>query len=152
MSALPIEQRLGHHLKRVEQELIAAKTVALRPYGLNVPQYTVLLVLAHEPGLSGAALARRCLVTPQTMSSVLTTLESRRLVERTPHPIHTHILEVRLTRKAKSVLAEADAEAVKVELRLSAKFKPQEADQLIEYLGRCSGVLTEVAAGPKKAR
>ncbi|WP_242909409.1 MarR family winged helix-turn-helix transcriptional regulator [Actinomadura terrae] len=152
MSALPIEQRLGHHLKRVEQELIAAKTVALRPFGLNVPQYTVLLVLSHEPGLSGAALARRCLVTPQTMSSVLATLESRRLVERTPHPIHSHILEVRLTRKARSLLAEADAAAVTIESRLSAEFEPREADQLIEYLGRCSGVLTAAVDAPKKAR
>ena len=62
--------RLGLAIKRAELVLIAAKTHALRPFGLTVPQYSALLFLAHEPGLSAAALARRALVTPQSMGPV----------------------------------------------------------------------------------
>ncbi|MEV6006034.1 MarR family transcriptional regulator [Streptomyces sp. NPDC051976] len=143
---VPIDQRLGHHLKRAEQELIAAKHAALRPSKLSTPQYTVLLVLAEEPGLSGAGLARRCLVTPQTMSSVLSTLEGRGLVERKPHPIHLHILEARLTRSGRALLAKADVPAMAVERKLDAEFTPEEREQLLGLLARCTDALSRAAA------
>ena len=134
---LPIDERIGHHIKRAEQELIAVKNAVLRPVGLNVPQYTVLLVLAEEPGLSGAALARRCLVTPQTMSTVLGTLESKGLVSRQCHPVHTHIQEARLTRKGRTMLTRADAAAVEVERELAEQFTDEERELLRKLLSRC---------------
>jgi DNA-binding MarR family transcriptional regulator len=146
MTLLAIDQRIGNHLKRAEQELMAAKTAALRPFDLNVPQYTLLLVVAQEPGLSGAELARRCLVTPQTMSSVLRTLESRELVKREPHPVHSHVHEVRLTRKARELLNDADRAACEVELRLGAAFSEAESRLLLDLLGRCTATLTEITA------
>jgi DNA-binding MarR family transcriptional regulator len=140
--SMPIDQRLGHHLKRAEQELIAAKHAALRPFNLSTPQYTVLLVLSEEPGLSGAGLARRCLVTPQTMSSVLGTLEGRGLVERKPHPVHSHILEARLTRSGRALLTRADVPATAVEQALDAEFSARERQQLLKLLARCTAALT----------
>ena len=128
---------------------MAAKTAALRPFDLNVPQYTLLLVVAQEPGLSGAALARRCLVTPQTMSSVLRTLESRELVKREPHPVHSHIQEVRLTGKARELLEAADKAACEVELRLGAAFSEEETARLLDLLGRCTATLTEITTEQK---
>lgn len=144
---MPIDQRLGHHIKRAEQELIAAKHAALRPFKLNTPQYTVLLVLSEEPGLSGAALARRCLVTPQTMSSVLGTLEGRGLVERKPHPIHQHILEARLTRSGRTLLAKADQAAMAVEQALDAEFDAEERERLLALLGRATAALANAPTG-----
>jgi DNA-binding MarR family transcriptional regulator len=138
---LPLEKRIGHHVKRVEQELIAAKHAALRTFNLTVPQYTVMLVLSEEPGLSGALLARRCLVTPQTMSSVLGTLESRGLITRIPHPMHKHILETRLTRAGRSLLSQADEAAIKIEQLLSDAFSEAETATLLELLARCSTAL-----------
>ncbi|WP_431681646.1 MarR family winged helix-turn-helix transcriptional regulator [Kitasatospora sp. KL5] len=145
--SMPIDQRLGHHIKRAEQELIAAKHAALRPFKLSTPQYTVLLVLSEEPGLSGAGLARRCLVTPQTMSSVLGTLEGRGLVERKPHPIHQHILEARLTRSGRTLLAKADQAAMAVEQALDAEFDDEERAALLALLGRCTEALAKAPAG-----
>ncbi|MEV7180572.1 MarR family transcriptional regulator [Kitasatospora sp. NPDC093679] len=144
---MPIDQRLGHHIKRAEQELIAAKHAALRPFKLSTPQYTVLLVLSEEPGLSGAALARRCLVTPQTMSSVLGTLEGRGLVERKPHPIHQHILEARLTRSGRTLLAKADRAAMAVEQALDAEFDAEERERLLALLGRATAALANAPTG-----
>jgi len=134
---LPIDERIGHQIKRAEQELIAIKNAVLRPVGLNVPQYTVLLVLAEEPGLSGAALARRCLVTPQTMSTVLNTLAIKGLVSRQNHPVHTHIQEARLTRKGRTVLTKADEAAVEVERELAKELTAEELVLLRPPLGRC---------------
>ena len=49
--------RLGLHIKLAEQALIAAKTEALKPFGLPVAQYAVLAALYYHPGQSSAQLA-----------------------------------------------------------------------------------------------
>ncbi|WP_405017208.1 MarR family transcriptional regulator [Kitasatospora sp. NBC_00070] len=134
-------ERLGQHIKRVEQEFTAAKHAALRPFKINVPQYSVLYALYQEPGLSGAVLARRCMVTPQTMSSVLSTLESRGLVERKPHPVHGHILEARLTRTGRPLLNRANVAVQEVEQLLTDSFEAEEAKLFLAQLDRCSEAL-----------
>lgn len=141
MTELPVDERIGHHIKRAEQRLISAKHSAVHVFGLTVPQYTVLLVLSTEPGLTGAGLARRCLVTPQTMSSVLSTMEREGLVERLPHPTHQHVLETRLTPLGEGRLHKADEAAVVVERRLSELFTPEECASFLEFLGRCASAL-----------
>lgn len=111
-------ERTGHAIKRAEQALIAAKDAALRPFDLTVPQYAALLLLDGQPGLSGAELARRAMVTPQTMSTVLGNLERKGLVERAPHPVHTRVVETRLSRTGRALLRKADQEALRVEAAL----------------------------------
>ncbi|MFI6516279.1 MarR family winged helix-turn-helix transcriptional regulator [Spirillospora sp. NPDC050679] len=137
MTSLPVPERLGSHLKRAEQALNAAKTAALRPAGLTVPQYAALLYLSANPGISAAALARACAVTPPTMNTVLKNLRELGLVERTPHEWHKNILETRLTARGEEVLARADEGPVRVERGLAAQFTDEERRTLVELLGRC---------------
>jgi len=111
-------ERTGHAIKRAEQALIAAKDAALRPLALTVPQYAALLLLDEQPGLSGAELARRALVTPQTMSTVLSNLRRKGLVERGPHPVHGHVVETQLTAAGTVLLRRADRAALQVEAAL----------------------------------
>jgi DNA-binding MarR family transcriptional regulator len=87
-------------------------------HGLSVNQYTTLSVLEHRSGLSNAQLARRALVSPQSMNEVLLTLERRGLVRRSAHPDHGRILQARLTAKGRRVLSACDAEVRKVEAQM----------------------------------
>ncbi|MGW4474327.1 MarR family winged helix-turn-helix transcriptional regulator [Nonomuraea sp. NPDC004354] len=137
MTSMPVPERLGSHLKRAEQALIAAKHAALKGAGLTVPQYAALLHLSDNPGISAAALARACAVTAPTMNTVLRNLQDNGLIERTPHAWHKNILETRLTEKGERVLAEADPRAVRVERELAAAFSEEERQTLIALLGRC---------------
>lgn len=134
---MPTTERLGSHFKRVEHALGAAKQAALKPTGLTVPQYGALLFTSGSPGISAAALARACLVTPPTMNTVLKGLQERGLIERTPHEWHKNILETRLTEAGERVLADADPRAVRVERGLAAEFTAEERETLIALLGRC---------------
>lgn len=138
---MPMSERLGAHLKRVEQELMTAKHAAVKPAGLTVPQYAALLVLTEQPGISAAALARACLVTPQTMTTILQNLLSLGLVERTPHPVHRNVLETRLTGTGAAAVDRADVRAVAVERRLADEFTAEERATLVALLGRCSTAL-----------
>lgn len=139
---MSFDERLGSHLKRVEQELNAAKTAAVKPAGLTVPQYAALFVLDEQPGISGAELARRCLVTPQTMTTIVRNLEAAGLIERTPHPLHKHVIETRPTPAGRKALDQADDRAASVERRLAAAFTQDELDTLRALLARVSEALT----------
>ncbi|MBG0829221.1 MarR family transcriptional regulator [Planomonospora sp. ID67723] len=134
--------RLGNTIKRAEQALIAEKTRVLRPFGLTVPQYAALLTLSLAPGISGARLARLCLVTPQSMTTVLKTLESRRLIERRPSPDHAQVLVTRLTPEGQALFDRADAAAVAVERRLLEAYAPEERDLLRGLLDRAITTLS----------
>lgn len=138
---MPAEERIGSHVKRAEQALLGAKNTALKPAAVTVPQYAALLWLSEKPGISAAALARLCGVTPPTMNTVLKNLQERGLIERTPHELHRNVLETRLTEEGCSVMEVADAGAVAVERALAAEFDGAEREQLIALLGRCAGVL-----------
>lgn len=141
MTSMPAEERIGSHIKRAEQALLGAKNAALRPAAVTVPQYAALLWLSEKPGISAAALARLCGVTPPTMNTVLKNLQERGLVERTPHELHRNVLETRLTEEGRSVMEVADAGAVAVERALAAEFTGEERESLIRLLGRCAGTL-----------
>jgi DNA-binding MarR family transcriptional regulator len=106
--------------------------------GLSVNQYTTLSVLDRRSGLSNAQLARRALVSPQSMNEVLLTLERRGLVRRRAHPEHGRILQTRLTAKGRRLLAACDAGVREVEARMIGDLSPGEQAALRH--GLLSGV------------
>ena len=111
---------------------------AVKGRGLSVNQYTTLSVLDRRSGLSNAQLARRALVSPQSMNEVLLTLERRGLVRRRAHPEHGRILQTRLTAKGRRLLAACDAEVHQVEARMIGDLSPGEQAALRH--GLLSGV------------
>lgn len=133
--------RIGGDVKRAEMELIAAKSAAVKPAGLTVPQYSALLALSEHPGAPAAELARLCLVTPQTMTTILQNLVALGLVERTPHQWQRNVLENRLTEAGQAKFREADQGAVAVEQKLADAFTDEERAQLRTLLQRCAEVL-----------
>jgi DNA-binding MarR family transcriptional regulator len=97
----------GYLLRQAWHAFRGAMDDALRDHGLNGAQYAVLSVLARQPLLSGADLARVCTTTPQAANGVLTTLERAGLVARQPHPTHGRILQVSLTEEGRHRLEAA---------------------------------------------
>ncbi|MFJ5921841.1 MarR family winged helix-turn-helix transcriptional regulator [Kitasatospora sp. NPDC092948] len=138
---MPASDRLGIDLHLADQERLAAKRIAVEPAGLTVPQYAALFVLAENSGISGAALARACQVTPQAMAVLLRHLTERGLVERAPHRWHRNILETRLTDRGRATLELADDRASAVEQALHDEFTATERDQLRQLLARATDAL-----------
>ncbi|WP_207401099.1 MarR family winged helix-turn-helix transcriptional regulator [Actinomadura roseirufa] len=147
MTSLPLSERLGTHFKRAEQALNAAKSAAVKPSGLTVPQYAALLHLSAHPGISAAALARACSVTPPTMNTVLKNLQEHGLIERTAHEWHRNILETRITAEGEAALERADVRAVLVERGLAAEFTDAERDTLVALLARAAAYLEKARFG-----
>ena len=122
-----VEGNSGYLLRQAWHAFRAAMDSALRAHGVSGAQYAVLSVLARDPGMSGADLARACNTTPQAMNGVLATLERERLIERHPHPTHGRILQAELTGEGKQRL---DAAAPAVRALEAAIEKDLTADQV----------------------
>jgi DNA-binding MarR family transcriptional regulator len=143
-----VDDRLGHMVKSLEQELSGAKDAALRPMGLTVPQYSALLVIADTPGISGAELARRCLVTPQTMTTVLGNLTVKGLIERRTVPGQGRAMETTITAAGKRLLGRADKKIVEVEELLNGQLTKADQQSLRKLLEKCRSAF---AASPVAA-
>jgi DNA-binding MarR family transcriptional regulator len=103
-----IKPSLVYVVGRVDQAVRTEMRKRLAEWDLSVPEYTTLSVLRRRPGLSNAQLARRTMVTPQSMIQILARLEERQLVAREVDPAHKRILRGALTREGEQLLAEAD--------------------------------------------
>ena len=142
---VPAEESLGKLLKRTEQTLLRAKSAAVKTVGLTLPQYVALVELAARPGITGAELARACLVSPQAMMVVLKAMEEQGLVERTQHPLHQTVLEIHLTRVGREAFSSAGECAQPIERRIAEALSSKELETLKALLRRCIDAVADTA-------
>lgn len=109
---------------------------SVKEHGVSTAQIGVLRQLANQPGLSGAELARRLLITPQGVQLALTALEKRGLVERKQDPQHGRILQVFLTDEGRAVASAVVADAVAAHERVFGVLSDDEQEQLKTLLRR----------------
>ncbi|OBF08235.1 MarR family transcriptional regulator [Mycobacterium sp. ACS4054] len=109
---------------------------SMRVHGVSTAQIGVLRQLANEPGLSGAELARRLLISPQGVQLALTALERRGLVERKRDPQHGRILQAYLTQEGRNVAGTVVNDAIAAHERVFGVLTVQEQQTLRELLGR----------------
>lgn len=136
-----MEPRFSYMLARLDRVLRRRLTTAIEPVGLTLPAYTALSVLGAQDGLSNAQLARRSLVTPQSMSEVLTLLVERGYVRRRPDPGHGRVMRTELTAAGRRALGRCDRAVDAVERELLSALDAEESADLRDALVRCSHAL-----------
>ncbi len=109
---------------------------AIGDHGVSTAQIGLLRQLSGEPGLSGAELARRLLITPQGVQLALRALESRGLVERKQDPRHGRILRAYLTDEGRSVASAVVADAIAAHDQVFGVLSPDEQETLRALLTR----------------
>jgi DNA-binding MarR family transcriptional regulator len=109
---------------------------AISEHGVTMGQLGMMRQLADEPGLSGAQLARRLLITPQGAQLALTSLERSGLVERKPDPAHGRILRAYLTNQGREVTMAVYADAVAAHNEVFGVLDDDEQKALHDLLAR----------------
>ena len=142
-----MESRVGYQMKRAQHALRGEMDKVLREVGMTAAQYAALSALEAAPGLSGAELARRSFVTPQTMNVILTNLEAAGIVVRRPHPEHGRVLQAYLTKIGEDSAARAHGLVEAVERRMLDRLSQDDRRRLLEALRSCAGALEGSAEG-----
>jgi DNA-binding MarR family transcriptional regulator len=140
-----VEGRIGYELKRAQLAFCIAADDALREVGLTNAQYAVLAMLEESGSLSGADLARLCYVTPQTMNQLVTGLEVRALVRRSPHPTHGRILQTGLTQAGQELITAAHERVRAVEAAMVAGLSERQQDELVQMIKECVFALNQAS-------
>jgi DNA-binding MarR family transcriptional regulator len=130
--------RVTWALRRAEGAVQTLKEQRLRPLGVAVAHYSLLMSVNADPGLAGAEVARRLNVTPQAVASLVDRLEGRGQLERRQHPRHRHVQELHLTDAGREILRRADAVVAEVEELVTAQLGPTNTDRLKTLLERVS--------------
>jgi DNA-binding MarR family transcriptional regulator len=141
-----VEPRLSYVIGRLDRVLRRRLSAAVEPFGLTLPAYTALSVLRAQDGLSNARLARRSLVTPQSMSEVLSQLVEQGFVRRKASPSHGRVIRVELTRAGNRALQRCDRAVDEVELEMLGELGSDEADRLRDALIQCGRALEREGA------
>ena len=141
-----MDPRLSYVIGRLERLLRRRIAAAVAPAGLTLPAYTALSVLRVQDGLSNAQLARRSLVTPQSMSEVVTLLVNQGYVRRRAEPGQGRVIRTELTPAGTRALERCDRAVDFVEQEMLAEFDADESAGLRDGLIRCGRALEHAVA------
>ena len=152
MTGCQPDVRLIYLVKQVEMASRAQLDAICRGFGITVPQYTALSVLARHPGMSSAHLARRSFVTPLAANEMVAALERKELIERCEDSVNRRILRISLTNEGAAVLATCDTEVDCLEERMLMGVSEQDTDWLRAALHRCRDQLAPDGKGDAASR
>ena len=122
--------RTSYLVARLDRLIRSQLADILEAFELSVPQYTLLSVLEHRPGLSNAQLARRSYITAQAMHQVVNGLEERSLIVRQVSPDHGRIQRTELTDEGRALLKACDEEVTGLEERIFGSLGEKGEDRL----------------------
>ncbi|RSM63941.1 MarR family transcriptional regulator [Actinoplanes sp. ATCC 53533] len=122
-------------LRQAEQTLQTLKEQRLRPLGMAPAHYSLLISIHTHPGITGAELARRLTVTPQSVASLVARLADKGQLERRSHPRHRHVQELHLTDAGRQALHASDAVIAAIEHRITTRLGPDDTARFTATLG-----------------
>ncbi len=124
----------------------------LRPWGVTAAQMHVLAKLEQEPGISGATLARTCMVTPQTTQVLLRSVEKNGWVVRKKHPENDRILLATLTPSGKRILTRSRTAIGQLYELMLHDLAEKDVHALEKMLSQCAANLESSRTGGSQAR
>ncbi|MGO9741801.1 MAG: MarR family winged helix-turn-helix transcriptional regulator [Roseiarcus sp.] len=125
---------IGYLLRQANGAFRVRLERALADLGITQPQFAVLTMIAADPGISGADLARTSLLTPPTVSVIVANLRRAGLVEDAPHPTHGRIRRLDLTISGQTTLELCKARVGALERRLTEGLSPAEQATVRRWL------------------
>jgi DNA-binding MarR family transcriptional regulator len=140
------EEQIGYLLKRLMHQFRHQVEERLRRSGdISFAHLVTLDQLQQEPGIAGARLARRLLVTAQTMTGLLRRLEEEGSIERRPDPHNRRADRWYLLPAGLERLNAARNAGGPVMTQMLSLLEPAEVAELRGYLERCVEGLESMA-------
>ncbi len=129
-----LESLVGYNARRawlIVSELFAER---MAEYGLKQVDFSVLSLLAHNPGATSRQICATLDILPPNLVSLIAALDGRKLIERRPHPSDGRAMGLHLTRAGQALIREAEKAVVQLEIEASARLTARERETLIRLL------------------
>lgn len=125
---------VGYNARRASLAIIEVFMERMAVYGLKVVDFSVLSLVAHNPGITSRQLCATLNVLPPNLVGLIASLERRGLIERHPHPSDGRAMGVHLTPAGVELTAQAEHTAAQLEVDATARLTSTERKTLIRLL------------------
>ena len=125
---------VGYNTRRASLAIIEVFMERMAVYDLKVVDFSVLSLVAHNPGVTSRQLCATLGVLPPNLVGLIAGLEKRGLIERRPHPSDGRAMGVHLTPAGVDLTAQAEHTAAQLEVDATARLTGAERKTLIRLL------------------
>lgn len=110
-----LEALIGYNARRAYSVIAMLFFERMAPYGLKQVEYSVLALLAHNPGATSRQLCAALDILPPNLVSLISSLDRRGLIERRPHPRDGRAVGLHLTSAGLALAQETEKVVVELE-------------------------------------
>lgn len=129
-----LETLLGYNARRAALAVIEVFLEQMAPYQLKPVEFSVLSLIAHNPGITSRQLCTTLGILPPNLVGMVNALEKRELIERKPHPRDGRAMGLHLTTVGQKLVRDAEKTAAALEADVAARLSPAELKTLIRLL------------------
>jgi DNA-binding MarR family transcriptional regulator len=137
---VPLSGYVSYALRRAQGVLFADFNDALAGLSLRPGQFAVLTLIRSNPGASQSSVSAALGIQKANFVATIADLESRGLVARRKSASDGRSYALELTARGRRVLERAAALQEEHEARVTARLGARGREQLLELLGRLSGL------------
>lgn len=131
-----LDEHVGYVVRRAQIAIFKDFIRTLAPVDIRPAQFSVLLVIGQNPGLTQAELGRALAIKRANLVGMLNELERRKLARRTPLPGDRRSYALYLTRHGGEMLDRYAKLALEHEKRACRTLSPEEKRTLLALLAR----------------
>ncbi|MEJ8815092.1 MarR family transcriptional regulator [Variovorax ureilyticus] len=129
-----LETFVGYNARRAWLAVTEVFAERMAAYGLKQVDFSVLSLLAHNPGATSRQLCSTLDILPPNLVSLIAAMDSRGLIERRPHPHDGRAIGLHLTPAGEELIHEAERTVTELEADASARLTARERETLIRLL------------------
>jgi len=129
-----LESLLGYNARRASLAVIEVFLERMAPYGLRPVDFSVLSLIAHNPGITSRQLCTTLGILPPNLVGMVGALEQRELISRKPHPRDGRAMGLHLTAAGHKLVRDAEKTAAQLEGDVAARLTPTEQRTLLRLL------------------
>jgi DNA-binding MarR family transcriptional regulator len=129
-----LQSLIGYNARRAALSIIEVFLQRMAVYGLRPVDFSVLSVIAHNPGATSRQVCSALSILPPNFVALLNSLEERKLVLRKPHPFDKRAIALKLTAQGTALMRDAEITALDLETEMAARLTVKERKTLIGLL------------------
>lgn len=133
----------GHLLRRAQQRAVEFYFQEVGENGPTPQQYSVLLNVFQNPGMTQTALVQASAIDRSTLTEILRRMVARGLITRTRTKTDQRANALSLTPEGEAVLASSFAAAERAQQRILDPVPEEHREQAMEILGLLAGYADE---------
>lgn len=136
LDASVLEGLIGYNARRASIAIGAMFFERMAPYGLTQADFSVLALLAHNPGATSRQLCATLDILPPNFVSLIAALDRRGLIERRPHPRDGRAVGLHLTEAGHALAQETEKVVVEMENEAAGRLSARERETIRRLLQR----------------